>query len=69
MDRLYAAIFGVAISSSDDDFNNFIDIVKSVIEDKPIKKNDGLNLSTLAVYFCLLIFGLFLFYLYLKFTS
>lgn len=33
MDKLYSAIFGVFMSSSDDDFNNFINVVKSVLND------------------------------------
>ncbi|AST09464.1 IMV membrane protein [NY_014 poxvirus] len=42
MDKLYAAIFGVFTNSPEDDLNDFIDIVKSVISDddrpKPAKR-------------------------------
>ncbi|AAF17921.1 gp039L [Rabbit fibroma virus] len=34
MDRLYTALFGVFMTSTDDDFNNFIEVVKSVLTDK-----------------------------------
>ncbi|QEJ80234.1 viral morphogenesis protein [Sheeppox virus] len=38
MDKLYSAIFGVFMSSSDDDFNNFINVVKSVLNNENYNK-------------------------------
>nr|WGO62673.1 IMV membrane protein [Wadden Sea poxvirus] len=66
MNRLYAAIFGVFISSDDDDFTNFINVVKSVISDEPIindKKYNNYKTWLFVLIFLLLILILYILYL------
>ncbi|AAF14927.1 m39L [Myxoma virus] len=63
MDKLYTALFGVFMTSTDDDFNNFIEVVKSVLTDKPsympgISKGTTwwLVIIAVAVVMCLVFF-------------
>ncbi|QHR82583.1 virus assembly crescent formation protein [Brazilian porcupinepox virus 1] len=66
MDKLYAAIFGVFMSSTDDEFTNFIEVVKSVLnsDDNNKKRSFNLRLLFLGIFFLIII--LFLVILYLK---
>ncbi|AUI80613.1 IMv membrane protein [White-tailed deer poxvirus] len=73
MDKLYAAIFGVFMSSTDDDFNNFIDVVKSVLSDEDSSKKtksvswfNGQNFIFLI--FSLIIVALFSFFVFKGYT-
>ncbi|QDJ95016.1 IMV membrane protein [Hypsugopox virus] len=68
MDKLYASIFGVFISSADEDFNEFIDVVKSVISDEPVKEKCNIFGSIKYWMIFLFVFVLFIFLcvLYLK---
>ncbi|CCD83220.1 virion membrane component, involved in entry [Squirrelpox virus] len=38
MDKLCAAVFGVFISSSEEDLDGFVDVVTAVLADKPVRK-------------------------------
>ncbi|AGU99722.1 m39L [Myxoma virus] len=63
MDKLYTALFGVFMTSTDDDFNNFIEVVKSVLTDKPSYTNGMSNgtrwwlvIITVVMSLCLVFF-------------
>ncbi|ABQ43519.1 hypothetical protein [Tanapox virus] len=69
MDKLYTAIFGVFLSSENEDFNNFIDVVKSVLSDDydGVNKNNcssSTKIWILTIIF--VVFATFLTFLYLK---
>ncbi|ABI99207.1 hypothetical protein DpV83gp052 [Deerpox virus W-848-83] len=74
MDKLYAAIFGVFMSSTDDDFNNFIDVVKSVLSDEDGSKKTTKSVSWfnsqnfLFLIFSLIIVSLFSFFVFKGYT-
>ncbi|APG58257.1 protein I2 [BeAn 58058 virus] len=70
MDRLYAAIFGVFMSSTDDEFSKFIEVVKSVLSDenggsknKQQKSFFNFNILLGLIIFILLILFIVIFYL------
>ena len=73
MDKLYAAIFGVFMTSKDDDFNNFIEVVKSVLTDTSSNHTiSSSNNNTWTYIFLAILFGvmvLLVFILYLKVTK
>ncbi|AAL69779.1 SPV040 hypothetical protein [Swinepox virus] len=73
MDKLYAAIFGVFMTSKDDDFNNFIEVVKSVLTDTSSNHTiSSSNNNTWIYIFLAILFGvmvLLVFILYLKVTK
>ncbi|WAH71006.1 IMV membrane protein [Eptesipox virus] len=68
MDKLYTSIFGVFISSADEDFNEFIDVVKSVISDEPVKWKSNCTSSSKywIILFIIVLVVIFLCFLYLK---
>ena len=48
MDRLYAGVFGSYLSNSDEDFEEFLNIVRTVMTEKPAseQKKEGVPWST-----------------------
>ncbi|AAR98388.1 ORF031 hypothetical protein [Bovine papular stomatitis virus] len=46
MDKLYAGVFGSFLSNSDEDFEEFLNVVRSVMADKPPARRSGLPWST-----------------------
>ncbi|AAR07400.1 44L [Yaba monkey tumor virus] len=68
MDKLYTAIFGAFLSSEDEDFNNFIDVVRSVLTDDNIASKNvcssGTKIWIITIIFVVL--AVFLTFLYLK---
>ncbi|ADT91076.1 virus assembly crescent formation protein [Cotia virus SPAn232] len=71
MDKLYAAIFGVFMSSTDDEFYKFIEVVKSVLSDGDNNSNKNkiqksffnFNILLGLAIFILLILFVVIFYL------
>ncbi|WZD65375.1 hypothetical protein [Bovine papular stomatitis virus] len=41
MDRLYTGVFGSFLSNSDEDFEEFLNVVRSVMADKPPARPAG----------------------------
>ncbi|AEN03639.1 IMV membrane protein [Yokapox virus] len=65
MDKLYAATFGVFTSSSEEDLNDFINIVKSVISDDK-KEKSRTNKFNIWIVLIFIIIVILLIFLYLK---
>ncbi|AIZ77282.1 hypothetical protein SB87_gp029 [Parapoxvirus red deer/HL953] len=67
MDRLYAGVFGAFLSNSDEDFEEFLRVVRSVMAEKPRGEHKGPSLSTLVlVGLVLAALGVLLAFYYLK---
>ncbi|AST09262.1 IMV membrane protein [Murmansk poxvirus] len=66
MDKLYAAIFGVFTNSPEDDLNDFIDIVKSVISDDDSRPKPAKRFNIWLVLVFIMVVVTILLVLYLK---
>ncbi|AWU47089.1 IMV membrane protein [Sea otter poxvirus] len=62
MNNLFTTVFGVFISSSDDDFENFINAIKTVMIDKESMESRNIySLCVVIFVICLLFISIFLF--------